>query len=43
MESKNVFDNYLTLEGVDFRSLICDNALGLPIAGTVNIEGPILK
>ena len=43
MESKNVFDVYLTLEGVDFRSLICDDAIALQMASTVDIEGPILK
>ena len=38
MESKNVFDVYLTLEGVDFRSLICDDAIAPPVMCTEYVE-----
>ena len=43
MESKSVSDANLTSEGVGWCSMICDDAVGLQVAGTEYVESPILK
>ena len=43
MEGKSVSDAQLTSEGVGLSELICDDTVGIPMAGAVYIEGPILK
>ena len=43
MESKSVSDAYLTSKCVRLSSIICDDTVGIQIARTVYIEGPILK
>ena len=43
MMRMSVSDAHLTSEGVRPSSLICDDTFGIPIARTVDIEGPILK